>query len=90
MLQEGATAFGTGGEMKLAALVLVKYVCIAKTLKLSSVVATGRYQHPNIVSLIGFSTPPISAIVYEYVPGGSLFDRLHKVTHILKYLCGSF
>ena len=28
---------------------------------------------------MGFSGSPVGAIVYEYVEGGSLYDRLHKV-----------
>ena len=38
-----------------------------------------RFRHPNIVSVMGYSSEPLTAVVYEYIPGGSLYDRLHKV-----------
>lgn len=45
-----------------------------------------RFRHPNIVSIMGYSISPsgVSAMVYEYVAGGSLYDRLHgKVLLVL-------
>ena len=36
-----------------------------------------RLRHPNIVEVHGAVKQPLS-IVMEYMPGGSLFDLLHK------------
>jgi serine/threonine protein kinase len=38
-----------------------------------------RFRHPNIVGIMGYSSDPVSAIVYEFIPGGSLYERIHMV-----------
>ena len=40
----------------------------------------GRFRHPNIVPLMGYHCGVDSAIVYEYICGGSLYQRLHQVS----------
>lgn len=43
----------------------------------SEVSALTRFRHPNILQLCGFCPKP-PALVYEYMPNGSLFDWLHN------------
>ena len=48
-----------------------------------------RFRHPNLVSLMGFhKSNTKTALVYEYMHGGSLYSHLHDVrTYIEYFLC---
>uniref|UniRef100_A0A0E0GF23 RING-type E3 ubiquitin transferase n=1 Tax=Oryza nivara TaxID=4536 RepID=A0A0E0GF23_ORYNI len=51
--------------------------------------AVGRARHPNLVTLVG-ACPEARAVVHEFVPGGSLEDRLAGAAPALPWheLCG--
>ncbi|CAL9187787.1 unnamed protein product [Musa hybrid cultivar] len=39
----------------------------------------GKVQHPNLVALEGYYwTPSLQLLIYEFVPGGSLYNHLHE------------
>ena len=43
-----------------------------------------RFRHPNLVELMGYHKSDIKmALVYEYLPGGSLYFHLHDVHSIV-------
>lgn len=42
-----------------------------------------KYKHDNLVSLLGYSCDSAYCLVYEYIPGGSLFEVL-QVSQITK------
>ena len=44
-----------------------------------------RYRHSNLVDLMGYCVSP-PALVYEFMEGGSLFDRLHKQKEVVRYV----
>lgn len=65
LTEEGASSLGSSG---------------AGTAMMNTELASlAKFRHPNIVSIMGFSSDPVCAIVYEYMSGRSLYDRLHKV-----------
>lgn len=50
-----------------------------------------KYKHENLVSLVGYSCDgPTYCLVYEYVPGGTLKDRLQVIIIIISVLVRSF
>ena len=60
--------------------------CVYTTATLACMInlLVNRYRHPNVVDLMGFVNTSeaihMSALVFEYLPRGSLFHNLHKVS----------
>ncbi|XP_040376895.1 U-box domain-containing protein 33-like isoform X1 [Oryza brachyantha] len=62
-------------NMTVAVKVISRDVAVDELGFCSEVEAISRARHPNLVTLVG-ACPEARAVVYEFVPGGSLEDRL--------------
>lgn len=66
---------------------LTKYMHAYMQFNLPTVITSTllcRYRHPNLVDLMGFcvhAEQQMTALVYEYLPDGSLYHSLHKVIY---------
>lgn len=43
--------------------------------------ALNRFRHPHVLQMLGYCVKP-SAMVFEYMENGSLFEKLHKVNRL--------
>lgn len=47
--------------------------------------ALTKYRHPNLVDLMGYCTTTLTALVYEYLPMGSLYHNIHESAKLLSW-----
>lgn len=58
----------------------VCFVHVCACIQLICIIFYNRFRHSNVVDMMGYACDDdMSAIVYAYMPNGSLYDKLHKV-----------